>query len=113
MVVAATSLLVSATGAHARGGGAKKSTAPAEVTATGCVKKGTQPYCWSFRTKEGLQYSFGGTPAVEDTCYDITGTPTLGLCKQGTQLGVTKLERSKVNCCDPAAPAAPTPAAAP
>lgn len=90
---------------------------PPEVTVTGCVTKGSGSFCWNMKAESGASFSFAGQPAVEGKCYTVTGKETLGACRAGTQLGVTKFVAAQYDCCTqppptPTAPATAKPATA-
>ena len=72
---------------------------PEEVTVTGCLQKGVEAQCSVLTAADGTNYSFVGGDGAENTCYEVTGTKTTGFCMQGTQLNVTKIEKSEPDCC--------------
>jgi hypothetical protein len=102
--------LASATPAAAKAAPVRKATQGPipEVTVVGCVTKGSAEFCWNLKTAEGTTYSFAGQPVEDGKCYTVTGKQTMGFCHQGTQLGVSNLVVSTINCCD--TPLPPTPA---
>lgn len=71
----------------------------AEVTVTGCVARGSGAFCSKLTAEDGKTYSFAGQPVSEGKCYVVTGKQTMGSCRDGTQLGVTKLIPAPVDCC--------------
>ena len=73
---------------------------PGEMSVTGCVKKGVEAGCWVVTDAGGAQFSFQSETAAENSCFEITGTQVeAGICMQGTQLNVTKFEKSELDCC--------------
>ena len=71
-----------------------------EIMVTGCAEKGVTEGCWVLRDDQGTVYSFASGEVAPGQCYRVTGVEAMGICMQGTQLDVKKLEASETNCCE-------------